>query len=240
MAVYSPAIGGRVDATMWLPPPAFTPEAIVLLLHGIGDSHWSWSLCGGAHLTLGDLISKGEAPAFALMMPSDGLWGDGSGYMNHHGRDHERWVIDEAPQLATEVAGLSSALPLFVGGLSMGGYAALRLAAVHASRIKAVSAHSPITRLSEFRAFGEHVPRVSDVDGPHDVIEAMRAGKATLPPIRFDCGVDDDLILANRTLHQQLSSEGIDHVYEEKAGRHDWSYWSRHIADSFKWFAQQL
>lgn len=239
LTVSSEALGGRGDVTLWPgPTTGDRPRGLVLLLHGVYGSHWSWSLQGGAHRTLARLIAAGTVPPLALIMPSDGLWGDGSGYVRHHGRDYGRWVIDEVPRVGREIAGLANDAPLLVGGLSMGGYGALRLAALHPDRIRAVSGHSVITRLADLARFADRVPQPRDVREPVlDVIDAIRSCVGVLPAIRFDCGSDDELLAADRELHRQLLADGIAHTYEEAAGGHDWAYWSGQLAASFRWFA---
>lgn len=240
VTVASEALRGRGDLTLW-PGPANgdRPRGLVLLLHGVQGSHWSWSLQGGAHRTLARLIAEGEVPPVALVMPSDGLWGDGTGYVRHHGRDYGRWVIDEVPRVAGEIAELAPQTPLFIGGLSMGGYGALRLAALHPNQVRAVSAHSVVTRLADLARFGVRVPHPDDVDDSElDVIDAIRSSAGTLPALRFDCGRQDELLAANRELHQQLVALNIAHDYEEADGSHDWSYWSNQLPVSFRWFGQ--
>jgi enterochelin esterase-like enzyme len=55
-----------------------------------------------------------------------------------------------------------------------------------------------------------------------------------LPRLRFDCGVRDPLIAANRILHEALQQERIDHVYEEFSGGHEWAYWQEHVQETLK------
>ena len=43
----------------------------------------------------------------------------------------------------------------------------------------------------------------------------MQRHRDFLPPLRFDCGTEDELVEDNRTLHRALEHEGISHVYEE-------------------------
>src|SRR5262245_39037121 len=102
VTVKSPALGRRADLTLWAPSLEVAPGplALVLLLHGASGSAWSWPLQGGAHLTAGRLIEAGEIPPLALAMPSDGLWGDGSGYVPHADADYERWIVEEVPAAA--------------------------------------------------------------------------------------------------------------------------------------------
>ncbi|MEI6357281.1 MAG: hypothetical protein WCP53_09280, partial [Verrucomicrobiota bacterium] len=85
VTVQSPAIGGRVDLALFVPPQARGLEGVpvVILLHGVYGSHWAWAFNGGAHRTAARMIEAKELPPVVLAMPSDGLWNDGSGYVPH-------------------------------------------------------------------------------------------------------------------------------------------------------------
>jgi S-formylglutathione hydrolase FrmB len=211
---------------------------LVILLHGVYGSHWNWALSGRAHLTLQRLIEQGEIRPLVLAMPSDGLWGDGSGYWVHREQNFERWIVDDVPTVVMEtVPQVSAHSPLFIAGLSMGGFGALRLGAKYARRFSGISGHSSITRLEEMAGFVEE----SWDDIPADpaekrVIDVCMANRADLPPIRFDCGAEDALLEANRLLSRQLQQAGIDHLYEEFPGGHEWPYWETHLVDTLRFF----
>src|SRR4051794_7566414 len=85
VTVKSRALRQRADLTLFVPPGASSAAnlPLVILLHGVYGSHWAWALKGGAHRTAMRLIDQGEIPSMVLAMPSDGLWGDGSGYLTH-------------------------------------------------------------------------------------------------------------------------------------------------------------
>ncbi len=243
VTVKSAALQRRADVTVFVPPQARGVEdlPIVLLLHGVYGSHWAWALKGAAHLTTARLIAEGALPPVALVMPSDGLSGDGSGYVAHAFEDVEHWIIDEVPALARAIVpGCTPRSPLLIAGLSMGGFGALRLAGKYPQRIAAAAAHSSITDVAQFDAFLEH-RRAGWSTAPADcsVLTALRDA-AALPPIRFDCGRDDALFDANRTLHHELEQAGIAHRYAENDGGHDWPYWSRHLADTLRFFGDVL
>jgi putative tributyrin esterase len=61
------------------------------------------------------------------------LWGDGSGYIQHLAspqRDYDRYIVEEVPAaVATVASAVTPASPIFIAGLSMGGFGALRLGA---------------------------------------------------------------------------------------------------------------
>jgi enterochelin esterase-like enzyme len=243
----SPALGGRADATFLIPPgiEGVSDVPLVILLHGVYGSHWAWALKGGAHRTTARLIEEKAIPPMVLAMPSDGLWGDGSGYVRHpDGRDFERFIVDELPACAREVrpGTITERSPLFIAGLSMGGFGALRLGAKYPTRFRAMAGHSSITHFSQMVKFVEEpLSRYGPpAEAEQSVLHWMEANRAQLPPVRFDCGTEDLQIEENRQLHRDLHAGGIPHVYEEFPGGHEWPYWERHLADSLRFFAQTL
>ena len=130
ITVKSNALGQRVDISVFVPENATTSLPVVILLHGVYGSHWAWSVKGKAHLTAQRLIPEGEIQPMILAMPSDGLYEDGSGYVPHHNANFEQWIVEEVSQVLQEqFPVVTTESPLFITGLSMGGYGALRLGA---------------------------------------------------------------------------------------------------------------
>jgi putative tributyrin esterase len=238
----SPALKARGDVTIFVPPGYDREEKlpIALLLHGVYGSHWSWSMKGGAHLTALNLIAKKSIGPMVLVMPSDGLWGDGSGYIAHAEADYERWIMEDVIGCVTEViACIDSRSPLFIAGLSMGGYGALRLGAKYAERVAGFSGHSSITKPDQLASFTEErLTTYGEALERDDALPLFWMGekRANLPPFRFDCGTGDALIEDNRELHQELVGLEIPHQYFEYEGEHDWNYWQEHIVDTLYFF----
>lgn len=243
VTVKSPALGRRVDMSCHVPSSIKAQKLpLVILLHGVYDSHWAWLFKGGAHRVLDRLIEQEGLPPMMLAMPSDGLWGDGSGYLRHANADYARWIVDEVPAVAALVEPNTNQAPRFICGLSMGGYGALRLGALHPDDFQGISAHSSITEPAQMQGFVEETPDQFDLaeDRPLQVLACMKMNAHRLPPIRFDCGKDDPLIEHNRKLHEELKRAGIRHTFDEFAGAHEWSYWHEHLADSLRFFSRQL
>ncbi len=148
-----------------------------------------------------------------------------------------------------------------IGGLSMGGYGALRLALSHPDMFCSAVSHSgalgvgsrridPDDRpdkefdevfsedpAAEFRRlFGD-----DPIGGPNDLSALSEAVAGKQPPaLRFDCGSEDPLLEENRKFHRHLEKLGIPHEYEEFPGGHEWEYWDLHVQDALRFHARAL
>ncbi len=238
VTVKSAALRRRADVSFYVPQGAQGEKLpLVILLHGVYGSHWAWLFKGGAHRVLDRLIEQENLPPMMLAMPSDGLWGDGSGYLQHREADHASWIVDEVPEAATEIDPRCQNAPRFISGLSMGGYGALRLGLLNPKKFAGVSAHSSITDVAQMQGFVEESMAEFDLTDPEPrAVMDCAQRSSRLPHLRFDCGREDPLIEHNRTLHRELEAAGIPHVYEEFPGGHTWDYWHTHLADSLRFF----
>jgi putative tributyrin esterase len=242
VTVKSAALGQRADILLFVPVQAevLRDVPLVLLLHGVYGSHWAWAFKGGAHLTAQRLIDVGAIPPLVLAMPSDGLWGDGSGYVRHAEQDFERWIVDEVPAAASAACtACSDASPLFIAGLSMGGFAALRLAGKHPLRFAAAVGLSSVTDVSQLAPLiAEDLSGWAAAGHDRSVLNALTNSSGPLPRLRLDCGLTDPFLAANRLLHANLAANGIAHEYAEHPGGHDWTYWSNQLEDSLRFLTQ--
>ncbi|MBX2925281.1 MAG: hypothetical protein KF746_23975 [Chitinophagaceae bacterium] len=245
ITVKTPNLKGRGDICVFVPPNVGdqTDIPVVILLHGVYGSAWSWAYGAGVHLQAMQMIEKKEIPPMVIAMPSDGLWGDGSGYLAHHGFDFEKWIAEDVPAvLAETIAGVSADSALFISGLSMGGYGALRIGAKYGNRFTGISAHSSLTSPEQLEYFVEEdvAGYSQDNKTEEDVFTTILQYRHGLPPVRFDCGSEDSLVEHNRKLHHLLAEQNIIHIYEENPGGHEWPYWEKHISKSLKFFAGQI
>jgi S-formylglutathione hydrolase FrmB len=244
VTTYSPSLRGRGDFSVFVPNGAERAHLlpVVLLLHGVYGSHWAWFFKAGAHRIAAELIKAGKIRPMILVAPSDGLYQDGSGYLNHSGHDYETWITrDVLHCLRKAFPFIDESAPVFLTGLSMGGYGALRLGAKYPREFAGISAHSSITRIDEMRQFVFEPFPVDEISSAeHDVLSWMEKNRSALPPLRFDCGIDDPLIAGNRIFHAELLRLAIPHEYAEFPGAHSWEYWSTHLRDSLLFFENIL
>ena len=245
VTVKSTALRRRADITLFVPgqlqaQPGLRDIPIVLLLHGVYSSHWAWALKGQAHRTAARLIDAGAIPPCVLAMPSDGLWGDGSGYVPQATHDAEAWIVDEVPAAVCQVvATCSSASPLAIAGLSMGGFGALRLAGKHPRRFVAAAGLSSATDVSQLAPLvAEDLSGWSAAAYDRNVLAALTSQPGPWPRLRLVCGLDDPFLADNRRLHADLTAAGIAHGYAEHPGGHDWDFWTAQLEDSLRFLAR--
>ncbi|HEX6891051.1 MAG TPA: alpha/beta hydrolase-fold protein [Chryseolinea sp.] len=246
VTVKSANLKGRGDCTFFIPPqlkPLQKTIPVVILLHGVYGSHWAWTYNINVHNIALNLIDQGRIEPMVLVMPSDGLFGDGSGYFNHGDKDYEKWIVSDVLHMIKEVLNVDLGnIKLFITGLSMGGYGALRLMAKHPKLFLAASGLSSITNLKDLLPFlsREEQRYYSKKFKSEEVINYLKKNRKKLPPFRFDCGVDDPLIKSNRLLHAQLERLGIPHEYAEYRGGHSNDYWNQNIGKTLLYFASHL
>ena len=242
ITVKSKALQRRADITVYIPPVSNTVHSldVVILLHGVYGSHWAWAMNAGVHKTADRLIQQGKMRPMVLVMPSDGLYGDGSGYLPHQVEDYEKWIVEDVIAAVREqITVVSNNSNFFITGLSMGGYGALRLGAKYSNVIRSFSGLSSITEFSQMKIFleeGEYDKLSSLVTKQENVLDCLLANKERLPDFYFDCGSEDLLIEFNRKLHQSLVENNIKHTYKENPGSNQWDYWRTHIEDSLLFF----
>jgi putative tributyrin esterase len=230
------ALKCRGDVLLFSPPEVELLDSVplLLLLHGVYGCQWNWWLNGNIDALAMDMLRNGTTVPMMIAMASDGLWGDGSGYVPHAHANYEKWIVDDIPHCLRELFPRLHPEKFLIAGLSMGGYGALRLGMKYASRVQGISAHSSITRVAQLSQFIPFPTKAFQYAGEvdTDLLHWAAVNRDDLPPLRFDCGTEDLLIEANRELHQTLTQMKIPHDYQEFPGGHDWPYWSEHIRET--------
>lgn len=225
----SVAFARRITYTALVPDGGAPPFAVLYQLHGHSDDHRAW-------LQQSNLVRYAARWPLLIVLPS----AENSWYVDLPDRPMERFLIDELPRhVAHTFAARCS--PAAIGGLSMGGYGALRLALRHPERFVSAFAHSSrlpareeLPALAWARAAAVGIDEL-DVDAL-----AARVDRARLPRLAFDCGTEDHLLGDSRRFHDVLTRLGIAHDYAEHPGGHTWDYWDAHVSDALAFHARAL
>jgi putative tributyrin esterase len=235
----SSVIGKQTAAYVLTPDSGKGPFPVFYLLHGLSDDHTIW-------LRRTRLESYVAGLPLIVVMPD----GHRSFYTTaENGPDFATHIGVELPQkIESTFHARTNGKARCIGGLSMGGYGALRVALGHPGRFVSATSHSgaleadkgqrqfgPLYEKS--RVFGEYRP-----NSGHNLLNLAKLARKNdlLPKIRIDCGVDDFLIGENRNYHAALNKAKVPHEYEEFPGVHNWDYWDLHIREAIEFHAKAL
>ncbi len=248
----SDILGKQTTAEVLLPETGKPPYATFYLLHGLSDDASMWLRRSRIEWYVRDL-------PLIVVMPDGyrGFYTD-----NDHGAAYARHIGEELPACIERTFHAKAERGArAIGGLSMGGYGALRVGLGYADRFCSINSHSGAVGWSNMTdgddywkaaqslgwspEFTEELKRVfgpSPVGTAHDIRAlAKKAKKASrLPKLLLDCGSEDFLIEDNRAFHAALTSAKVPHLYREFPGAHTWDYWDTHIQDALEFHAQNL
>jgi S-formylglutathione hydrolase FrmB len=235
---FSDSLQKASEMLVILPEPSVKgPYAALYQLHGLSDDHTAWT-----RWTAIERYAHGLP--LVVVMPDGGRgWYtnavEGYAYESHIMKDTVGFIEKFFPVKKDRSARA-------IGGLSMGGYGAVKLGLKHPKFFCSVAAHSSAVlngnRLVDkkdaerIRIFGPN-----PAGGPNDVFAlAARLDRRTAPAIRFDCGKSDFLLSANREFHRHLTRLRIKHTYREYPGIHEWVYWDAHFPEALKFHRRNL
>jgi putative tributyrin esterase len=223
----SEALGKYTSFNVIHPEEGVGPFPVVMQLHGYSDDAYSW-------LYNSNLANHASAYPMIVVLPDGGT----SRYLNL--KFHERFGLQRyedylVHDVRREVERTFHTRPgpWAIGGLSMGGYGALRIGMKHADRFASIWAHSA----GMLHLDPDWVAKLEDPDDASvfrhaERLEARREAGEPTPVLSFDSGVDDFVFEANRDFHQHLEQIGLEHSWFEHPGAHTWDYWDLHVQEA--------
>ncbi|NOY81962.1 MAG: esterase family protein [Kiritimatiellaeota bacterium] len=238
---FSTILRKQVGINVILPDNGDGPFPVFYLLHGLSDDFTIW------HRRTRIEWYVREMPLIVVM--PDGFRGF---YTNNEaGPAYADYMALELPSFVERVFPVvRDRRGRCVGGLSMGGYGAFRLALGRPDRYVSATSHSGALMIgsrpagissldpAEMRRIFGRDPSGTEHDLLH--LACTAEAKGDLPALRFDCGTEDFLLDSNRDYHRRLTELGVPHEYEEFPGGHSWDYWDTHIRDALAFHARAL
>lgn len=212
----------------------------LILLHGLKQNADAWIRMSRVELYAHML-------GFNIILPEV----QRSWYANQpYGLRYFDYISQELPQIASQLLHLpTDPAHLYVGGLSMGGYGAMKCVLTYPEKFAGAMCLSGAVRLLEdITVFPPDVLNYDELRAtlgldlkcaPENNLMLL-AEKAALSPscprLYVACGYDDFLIKTNREFHNHLEKLHMDIMYEEWPGIHDWAFWDRALGRGMAYF----
>ena len=206
---FSAALGKATACNVIVPEKAAQPGPypVFYLLHGLSDDHSNWQRRTSIERYVQTL-------PLIVVMPDGGRgW-----YSNaHEGARYEDAMIQDCigfidRTFATDARREARS----IGGLSMGGYGAIKLALQHPDLFVSANGHSGAYSFGHAR-WRNQEPEFQRIVGPQEsggpvdlweIAASAKSASSALPALRIDCGTDDFLIESNREFHAYLGRVG--------------------------------
>lgn len=221
------------------------PYKTLYLLHGIFGNYTDW--------LAGTRIERwAQENNLVVIMPS----GDNSFYVDHAdaGAMYGEFIGKELVEMTRDMFPLSDKREdTFIGGLSMGGYGAMRNGLKYSDTFGYIVSLSGkvliedmlnakentatiIGRRSYYEScFGDLKQVIGSDKDNKALIQKLIAEKRPIPKIFMAIGTEDFLLEDNREFHQFLTDNGVDVDYFEGSGAHEWDFWDRWIKKALDW-----
>jgi len=241
--VYSESMQKEIGTTIILPDNYDSTSwhyPVVYLLHGAGGDYGNW-------LRRVPLLEQYASDhQFILACPDGGLT---SWYLDSPIDSTYRYETYITSELLPTVDSLYRTQPSpsrrAITGLSMGGHGSLFLSLRHPNLFGLAGSMSGGLDLRPFPDNWDLPLRLGTFTASpenwnsHSVV--FIACTITTPQhFIIDCGTSDFFLEANRALHSVFVSQDITHVYTERLGGHNWSYWRESIVSHLAFFADEF
>jgi len=245
--LHSAALGKDMPMIVYLPPgyDAAMRYPVLYFFHGMLENEQQWERIGALE-EASALIEEGAIAPLIIVLPrlenSFGLNGQpptqtsiAGGMVPLQGGAYEDYLGTELPAFIEQrFAAATDRESRYVGGLSMGGFAALHLAMRHPGRYARVGGHSPA--LVEnwawlFPDAGTRATRDPQALAATADLHAMH--------VYLDCGEQDEFQFQfpTRRLSETLVEHGVPTQLVLRPGHHNFGYWSEHVGEYLRFYS---
>jgi len=225
-----------------LPDSAATPKcgySVLFFLHGFDSDSMGWL----NHTRVAQQLSRfGIVSVFPQ--------GDNGWYTNSYDgkqRFEDDIMQDFVPHITRKLPIAAPGRAWGIGGMSMGGYGAVKLALKHPETFGTAFSHAgAMERMLQGDSHPVFGGPITDSgfrrsESPIWLVEQIMCRFPIQRPMLYlDCGLSDPLLEVNRRFSDHLKFLGYHHQYHEAVGHHTWPYWNRAFRTVLPALAQSI
>ena len=221
------------------------PYKTLYLLHGVFGNYTDW-VCGSR------IQRFAEENDLVVIMPS----GDNAFYVDQPAGNnfYGEFIGKELVEVTRKMFPLSRKREdTFIGGLSMGGFGALRNGLKYSDTFGCIISLSGALHLEEMASRTKDAPfflesrsyaeacfgdlaKVLDSDkNPRWLVKELKKAGKELPKIYMACGDQDHLLPVNKDMAAFLKEQGAEVTFEIGPGNHEWDFWDAYIKKAIDW-----
>ncbi len=238
---YSQALEMQASAQVIIPQRSTTGEIginnkveigkykCLYLLHGLSDDHTIWMRRTSIERYAAEYGICVVMPCGARSFYSDMKYG-----MNYY-----TYIAKELPEIIEDMFNVSSKREdRFIGGLSMGGYGAMKIALTEQGRYGAAFGLSSVANIHNenftqtlIPVFGGEIPNTADLF----YLAEKHNSDEIKPRLYMTVGTEDFMYDDNLKLSKHIKSLEYDYEYVETPGSHSWNLWDETVQAALKW-----
>lgn len=210
----------------------------IYLLHGLTGHYDNWTTQTG-------LAKYAETYQIIIVTPEgDNGWYTDS--VSNPNEKYESYIVKElVPEIDSKFRTISDRAHRAIGGLSMGGYGAIKFGLKYPGMFRLAGSFSGALRAAQFSeknsgAIGKAIanifgPEGSEIRLNNDIFRLVTditpEKVKDLPFIYLDCGTEDFIFSQSRDFSALLIEKKIPHEFRELPGGHTWPYWDRQVQE---------
>lgn len=248
---YSHSLKKEMKLAVYLPPGYSTGRKypVLYLLPGYGANENSWmngyfGFQGIDVNTLADqMIRSQEIMPLVIVSPElDNSYGintsQKTGSIDGYGRGmYEDYLMDDViPYIDQHYAVSKIRTDRFIGGFSMGGFAALHDAFLYPRQFSKVGVMSAALWVGQLPTVLTWIYPSYSLKKVRDPIELAKERHLQVLSIEMIEGKSDPFVQADEVLSSILKRTGVHLTYSEYPGGHNYSFWRSHAAQLLQYF----
>ncbi|WP_087687970.1 esterase family protein [Pandoraea sp. PE-S2R-1] len=254
--VYSKNLSRPLTYNVYLPTgyesSGKTTYPVLYLLHGNDGVRNDWVVKGHMQSTMDKLISHGDIPPAIVIMPDANTnW-----YVDLKERMETAFFSELIPHVEKTYRTITTRDGRLIGGLSMGGYGALRYVLKYPEKFKAAALLSPaiynpeppkdssarfVKVFAEPNTGGEYSARVWQANNYPVFFDAFLK-KGIKVPMYINSGDDDDFNIESEAtrFYELLRANKQPAELRIVDGKHEWPVWSSTLPDALKYIFRDV